>query len=111
MKLFADTSVLLAACASGTGASRELFRLAPDRDWDIQTTAYVLGEVAANLPSLPPSASEAWLRMRPRLKQVPTSGRSIYPLYLNQPKTVRFYSVPLLGPMFCSRWTARTLGD
>ena len=53
MKLFLDTSVLLAACGSEKGASRELFRLAPFNEWTLMTTPYELEETERNLPKLP----------------------------------------------------------
>ena len=56
MKLFLDTSVLLAACGSEKGASREVFRLAPLNDWTLITTPYVLEETERNLPKLTAAA-------------------------------------------------------
>ena len=49
MRLFLDSSVLLAASASPPGASRLLFRLAPSNDWVLVATPYVLEEVLNNL--------------------------------------------------------------
>lgn len=60
MKLFLDTSVLLAACGSEHGTSRELFRLAPLNEWTLMTTPYVLEETEKNLPKLSPAADSAW---------------------------------------------------
>lgn len=48
MRLFLDTSVLLAACGSATGASREIFRRAPANDWTLIATPYVVAEVLRN---------------------------------------------------------------
>ena len=67
MKLFLDTSVLLAASGSATGASRELFRLAPTEGWILLATPYVVHEVEQNLPDLPTLWSEDWGRLRPAL--------------------------------------------
>ncbi|HUD48657.1 MAG TPA: hypothetical protein VMR33_17625 [Candidatus Baltobacteraceae bacterium] len=67
MRLFPDTSVLLAACGSMTGASREIFRRASANGWVLVTTPYVIEEVLRNLPDFPPSASANWARLRPSL--------------------------------------------
>jgi hypothetical protein len=67
MRLFLDSSVLLAASASASGASRFLFRLGPSNDWVLVATPYVLEEVLNNLPSLHVSATSTWSRLRPRL--------------------------------------------
>jgi len=62
--LFLDSSVLLAACGSRKGASREICRLAPKQHWTLITIPYVLEEVTRNLKSLPPEASADWVRLR-----------------------------------------------
>lgn len=67
MRLFLDTSVLLAASASGTGASREVFRLAPEKGWVLIATPYALAEVVRNLPDFPVTATTEWLRLRRQL--------------------------------------------
>lgn len=64
MRLFLDTSVLLAASGSTKGASREIFRLAKANQWNLLATPYVLEELLRNLPGLPLSASSDWLRLR-----------------------------------------------
>ena len=67
MKLFLDTSVLLAASGSATGASREIFLRASANSWVLIATPYGIEEVARNLRQLPPSAAEDWSRLRPSL--------------------------------------------
>ncbi len=67
MTLFLDSSVLLAACGSREGASREVFRLAPKQRWTLVTIPYVLEEVIRNLKNLPPNASADWVRLRRQL--------------------------------------------
>ena len=67
MTLFLDTSVLLAACGSRKGASREIFRLAAKQCWILITIPYVLEEVARNLTRLLPAASADWVRLRRQL--------------------------------------------
>ena len=68
MNLFLDTNVLLAACGSAAGASREIFRRAPANGWALLATPYVLEEVLRNLPNFSPSASANWARLRPVLR-------------------------------------------
>ncbi|MEX2140770.1 MAG: hypothetical protein WD894_16020 [Pirellulales bacterium] len=67
MRLFLDTSVLLAASGSERGASREIFRLAPDNGWVFLATPYVVEELLTNLPRLPAMATADWARLRPKL--------------------------------------------
>ena len=67
MRLFLDTSVLLAAAASSRGASREIFRLAPGNKWVMITTGYVVEEVLRNLPDFPLLVSGEWVRLRSEL--------------------------------------------
>ena len=67
MRLFLDTSVLLSACASATGASREIFTRAPSNGWSLITTPYVVEEVVRNLPALPVQATAEWIQRRPML--------------------------------------------
>ena len=67
MRLFLDTSVLLAASGSDRGASRELFRRATECGWILLTTPYVVEEVHRNLPDLPAGATAEWARLRPEL--------------------------------------------
>jgi predicted nucleic acid-binding protein len=64
MRLFLDTSVLLAASGSELGASREVIRLAPANAWVLVVTPYVIEEVVRNLPQLSPSGTAAWAGMR-----------------------------------------------
>ena len=68
MKLFLDTSVLLAACASSGGASRAILVLAPANGWELITTPYVLDEVHRNLADFPPPACATWPSLRPSLE-------------------------------------------
>jgi len=64
LRLFLDTSVLLAGSGSRMGASREVFRLAPSNAWTLVATPYVIEEVLRNLPSLPLDASSDWIHLR-----------------------------------------------
>jgi len=67
MRLFLDTSVMLSAAASGTGASRELFCLVPTNGWLLVTTHYAIDEVLRHLPDLPLQASVDWAALRPSI--------------------------------------------
>lgn len=67
MRLFLDTSVLLAASGSAGGASREIFRRASANGWLLVSTPYAIEEVLRNLSVFPPLASSEWARLRPEL--------------------------------------------
>ena len=62
MKVFLDTSVILAACCSKEGASRDVFDLAGRNGWALIVTPYVIDEVRRNLARLPAVAAE-WPRL------------------------------------------------
>jgi predicted nucleic acid-binding protein len=67
VRLFLDSSVLIAAAVSAEGASREVFRLASMRDWRLITTPYAVGEVVRNLVGFTAPVTVTWLRLRDRL--------------------------------------------
>jgi predicted nucleic acid-binding protein len=71
VRLFLDTSVLLSACASEKGTSREIFRLAPSKNWTLVATPYGLGEVEKNLYRLPVNALASWEALQPNLLILP----------------------------------------
>ena len=70
MNLFLDSSVLLAASGSASGASGTVFQFAPQNSWALLVSRYVLSEVARNLRLLSPAAIEDWQRLRPHLRVV-----------------------------------------
>lgn len=71
MRLFLDSSVVLAACGRPTGASRYVFHLAPRMGWSLLTSAYVVKEVEKNLSlRLPASAMSEWQLLNPMLQRV-----------------------------------------
>lgn len=70
MKLFLDTSVLLAASGSTRGSSRALFGYAPTNGWTLMASPWVVTEVVRNLPKLPPGATSEWVRLRRQLALV-----------------------------------------
>jgi predicted nucleic acid-binding protein len=67
MRLFLDASVLLAACGSHRGASREVIRRAGETGWILLASPYVLEEVAANVATLGAAAVDEWSRLRSAL--------------------------------------------
>lgn len=70
MRLFLDTSVLLAAAGSISGSSHALFGYAGAQGWELLCSRYVLNEVLRNLPKLPLSAETEWSLLRPQLTVV-----------------------------------------
>jgi len=70
VRLFLDTSVLLAAAGSANGSSRALFSWATTQDWELICSPYALNEVLRNLPRLPVGATTEWLRLRLQLTVV-----------------------------------------
>lgn len=64
MKLFLDTSVLLSACHSASGASRALFTLAHTQGWTLLSSPWVIGETTRNLGKFPAAAAINWLQLR-----------------------------------------------
>ena len=71
MNIFPDSSVLLAACGSATGASRAVIDAATGQGWSLLTSAYVVAEVEANLAALPAGAPANWAQIRAKLETVP----------------------------------------
>ena len=67
MRLFLDSSVLLAAAGSTSGASRLLIISAKREGWILLTSAYCVREAEHNLPKLAPKAAADWHRLiKPR---------------------------------------------
>jgi hypothetical protein len=60
VKLFFDTSVLLATAGSATGASRAVIDLAARNRGTLITSRYCVGEVESNLFKLPAAADTVW---------------------------------------------------
>ncbi len=68
MRLFLDSSVLLAAAGSTSGASRLLIMAAGRERWIRLTSAYCVRETEHNLPKLGPKAVAPWNRLiKPKL--------------------------------------------
>ncbi len=67
MKVFLDSSVILAACGSAKGASRALFNKANANGWSLLASPYVCSEIEKNLGLFPISAIVAWSDLKKRL--------------------------------------------
>lgn len=52
MRLFLDTSVLISACGSESGASRHVCERGAGHDWNLITSGYCRSETLCNLPKL-----------------------------------------------------------
>jgi hypothetical protein len=66
VRLFLDTSVLLAAAGSSAGASRFVIEEAAAHGWKLVTADYCADEARRNLPKLTSSAPNAWRHTSPR---------------------------------------------
>lgn len=73
MRVFVDTSVLLAAALTRVGPAREVFRQAKRRRWTLLTSPWCVEEAERNLASKFPGAMPAWRRLRPRVQIVPNT--------------------------------------
>lgn len=74
MRLFLDSSVLLAAAGSTTGASRLLIMSAQREGWTLLTSSYCVHETEHNLPKLGTKAATDWKRIiKPALAVVGTN--------------------------------------
>ncbi|MBI2432879.1 MAG: hypothetical protein HYV26_08415 [Candidatus Hydrogenedentes bacterium] len=70
MRLFLDTSVLLAAAGSAKGAARAIFSYAPACRWALLSSPYALSEAVGNLSKFPARVAADWIRLRPQLTVV-----------------------------------------
>jgi predicted nucleic acid-binding protein len=71
MRVFLDSSVVLAACGRTAGASHAVFELAFTQGWKLLTCNYVLQEVDRNVrEQLPETAIREWRILRPALAVV-----------------------------------------
>jgi predicted nucleic acid-binding protein len=83
VRLFLDSSVLLAAAGSSQGASRLLFDNAASQGWLLLTADYCLREVEFNLPKLGKKAELSWNQiilpaLRPTTTQLTLDRPLIY---------------------------------
>ncbi|MEX1114069.1 MAG: hypothetical protein WEB53_02390 [Akkermansiaceae bacterium] len=70
MRIFLDSSVVLAACGSDRGASSYLFAQSDCGIWELLVSPYVLSEVTDNLNDLPPAWTSNWKKYRTCLSVV-----------------------------------------
>jgi predicted nucleic acid-binding protein len=73
VKIFLDSSVLLAAAGSENGASRALFDLQQESGWRLLYSPYVRSEVKVNLVFLNPTALSSWQALSKKLNLVDDS--------------------------------------
>lgn len=74
MRLFLDTSVLLAAAGSAKGASRYVVTEAAAHGWELFSSDYCAEEANRNLPKLGRSATSVWKKqIAPRVRLVQAS--------------------------------------
>lgn len=87
MRLFLDTSVLLAAAGSARGASRFLVTEAAGFGWQLLSSDYCAEETRRNLPKLGRAAATAWIKgIAPRVRLVRTRVSLDKPLVLAKAK-------------------------
>ena len=86
MKIFLDSSVLLAAVGSANGASRALFDLQQAGGWSLLYSPYVRSEVKDNLTFLAPAALSSWLALSNKLNLVDDSLVMDWPVVFSPAK-------------------------
>lgn len=87
MRLFLDTSVLLAASGSATGASRAVTELAVPNDWTLITSPWCIAEAVRNLGKLPGDGRTAWTtKIRPAVTLVDDAVAAGRPLIFPKAK-------------------------
>ena len=67
MRLFLDSTFVLAACGRSKGASRAIFDMASQNAWTLLASPYVLNEVSKNLFKLGTQATTDWAVLFPKL--------------------------------------------
>lgn len=93
MRVFLDSSALLAASGSYTGASRAVVDLAPKNRWTLISSAYCRAEVLRNLPKAGDGASDAFAReVAPNIRfvndQVAMGNPLVYPIAKDRPVVI-----------------------
>lgn len=87
MRLFLDTSVLLAASGSRRGASRFVIMQATAQKWDVVSSDYCEQETQRNLAKIARSAARAWKdEIAPRVRLVEASLALDKPLVFSKAK-------------------------
>jgi len=93
MKLFLDSSTLLAASGSATGASRLLVKEASARGWHLLSSIYCFEEARRNLDKVGPKAVRDFAAIiAPRIEFAPTAVVTdrplVYPIVKDRPVLV-----------------------
>ena len=70
MRIFLDTSVLLAACRSKSGASRTILDIAAKQGWKLIASPWVRNEIERNLFKFPFESAATWVGLRSRISLV-----------------------------------------
>ena len=70
MRIFLDTSVLLAACRSKSGASRAVLDITDKQGWKLIASPWVRNEVERNLSKFPFESTATWVGLRSRVSLV-----------------------------------------
>ena len=70
MRIFLDTSVLLAACRSKFGASRAIIDIAAKQGWKLTASPWVRNEIEKNLSKFPFESTATWVGLRSRISLV-----------------------------------------
>jgi predicted nucleic acid-binding protein len=70
VRIFLDTSVLLAACRSKSGASRAILDMSSDQGWKLIASPWVRNEVEKNLSKFPFESTATWVALRSRISLV-----------------------------------------
>lgn len=86
MKIFLDSSVLLAASGSAHGASRAVFDLQQAVGWTLLYSPYVRSEVKDNLTFLDTHALSSWLALSKKLNLVDDSLVMDWPVVFSPAK-------------------------
>lgn len=87
MRIFLDSSALLAAAGSAQGASRFVITVAAAHDWELITSDYCAEETRRNLSKLRPAAAKVWQKqLSPLVRFVRTAVALDKPLVFPKAK-------------------------
>lgn len=86
MRLFLDTSVLLAAAGSARGASRFVITQAATQGWELVSSDYCEEETRRNLAKVGASAARGWKTIAPSVRLVRASVALDKPLVFPKAK-------------------------
>ena len=104
MRIFLDTSVLLAACRSKSGASRAIIDIAAKQGWKLIASPWVRNEVERNLSKFPFESTATWVGLRSRISLVDDVVSINRALVFPASKDCPVLITALAWVMFFSRW-------